>query len=82
MASLVGGINALIETADALKAVRLSFEKDLREALKAELMTLAEARIDQLVDDTVKALETKINAARELYAQQVVVRLTVNRQAP
>lgn len=70
-----------IESAAVLDAVTKSFEDDLRAGLKQELMALAEQRVDALVDETVKRLETKMDAMRDNYSMRRLVQVTVRRLA-
>lgn len=68
-----------IESAETLKVAQESFEADLRAALKNELMALAESRIDAIVDETAKKLETKLGAAIDGYSMTRLVKVLVQR---
>lgn len=71
--------NNLLETAAELKTIRDTFEEELRAGLKTELMGLAEVRIDRIIDDAIKSLQTRTDAVRDLRMDQTLVKITVHR---
>jgi len=69
-----------LETADQLRAVTSAFEQELRDGLKAELMRVAEERIDTIVDNAVEALQTRMASARDVYGMLDLLKITIHRE--
>jgi hypothetical protein len=70
-----------IETAATLKGVAERFEEDLRAGLKAELMRLAEERVDALVDETVKGLQARVDGMKDMAMMQSLIQITIKRES-
>lgn len=76
---MTDSFDELISLAEELKQVKLEFESNIRLALRGELMKLAEQKIDLIVDETVKRLQTKVDGTLDAMRMQRVVQFTVRR---